>query len=110
MIMNMKNNKFLIIVVILIIAVAGYFAVNRFYPSKTAEPTINTTTNTTNTNSTNSQGKLDINVVCQNALAYMTFENQASANKFIVECKEGKHPEVIEQYKAQFNLGAGAAI
>lgn len=56
------------------------------------------------------QGKLNIDAVCQGALAYMTFPDAASAELFITECKEGKHPEVIEQYKAQMNLGDGATI
>jgi hypothetical protein len=54
--------------------------------------------------------KLNINVVCQSALAYMTFPDAASAEAFVAECKEGKHPEVIERYKADMNLGDGAAI
>lgn len=54
-------------------------------------------------------GKLNINVVCESALAYMTFPDAASADLFIEECKEGKHPEVIEQYKAQMGLD-GATI
>jgi hypothetical protein len=56
------------------------------------------------------QGKLDINVVCEGALAYMTFPDGESAAKFVAECKEGKHPEVIEKYKADMNLGDGATI
>jgi hypothetical protein len=56
------------------------------------------------------QGKLDINAVCQGALAYMTFSDGASADAFVAECKEGKHPEVIERFKADMNLGDGAAI
>jgi hypothetical protein len=55
-------------------------------------------------------GKININVVCENSLAYMTFPDEASAEKFVAECKEGKHPEVIEHYKAQMNLGDGAGI
>jgi hypothetical protein len=55
-------------------------------------------------------GKLDINVICDGALAYMTFPNAQSADTFVKECKEGKHPEVIEQYKTQMGLGDGAAI
>lgn len=57
-----------------------------------------------------SQGKLDINVVCTSALAYMTFENSNAADKFIVECKAGEHPEVIERYKLQMGFGDGEAI
>ena len=54
--------------------------------------------------------KLNINVVCESALTYMSFPDGASADKFVSECKEGKHPEVIEHYKAQMNLGNGADI
>lgn len=56
------------------------------------------------------QGKLNIDAVCQGALAYMTFKDGASAGAFVSECKEGKHPEVIERYKADMNLGDGARI
>ena len=61
-------------------------------------------------NEPTSSGKLNINVVCEGALAYMTFEDGESAEAFVAECKEGKHPEVIERYKAEMNLGDGAAI
>jgi len=44
------------------------------------------------------QGKIDINAVCEGALAYMTFTDGESAEKFVAECKEGKHPDVINQY------------
>ncbi len=56
------------------------------------------------------QGKIDINAVCDGALAYMTFPDGASAATFVADCKEGKHPEVIERFKADMNLGAGATI
>ena len=59
---------------------------------------------------TTSDAKTDINAVCEGALAYMTFENGAAAEAFVQECKNGEHPEVIEQYKAQMGLGAGATI
>ncbi len=55
-------------------------------------------------------GKLNINVICEGALAYMTFSDGASADAFVAECKEGKHPEVIEAYKEQMGLGDGASI
>src|SRR3989344_5290710 len=54
------------------------------------------------------QGKLNINVVCEGALAYMSFPDAESADLFVEECKAGEHPEVIERYKAEMNLGAGA--
>jgi hypothetical protein len=56
------------------------------------------------------QGKIDINAVCEGAVSYMTFPDAASAETFVAECKEGKHPEVIEHYKTQMGLGDGAAI
>ena len=56
------------------------------------------------------EAKININVVCEGALAYMTFTDSKAANTFVAECKEGKHPEVIEQYRKQLNLGAGVQI
>lgn len=55
-------------------------------------------------------GKLNINVVCEEALIYMTFENGEKADQFVAECKEGKHPDVIEKYKERMGLGDGATI
>lgn len=57
-----------------------------------------------------SAGKLDINVVCEGALAYMTFPDTKAADTFVADCKEGKHPEVIERYKADHGFGDGAQI
>lgn len=57
-----------------------------------------------------SSGKLNINIVCESALAYMRFPTALMAESFVAECKEGKHPEVIEHYKAQLELGEGVAI
>ncbi len=65
---------------------------------------------TVNTPNEVPMGKLNINVVCESALSYMTFTDGASADAFVAECKEGKHPEVIERYKADMNLGDGATI
>ena len=50
--------------------------------------------------SSSASGKININVVCEGALAYMTFPDSAAADAFVSACKEGKHPEVIERYKA----------
>ncbi len=55
-------------------------------------------------------GKIDINVVCQGALAYTTFPDAAAADQFVQDCKDGKHPEVIEKFIADMGLGDGAAI
>lgn len=56
------------------------------------------------------QGKINVDAVCEGALAYMSFPDGESAATFVAECKDGKHPEVIEQYKADMNLGDGAMI
>ncbi len=50
------------------------------------------------------QGKIDINAVCEGALAYMTFRDGDAAAQFVAECKEGKHPEVIDQWKTQMGF------
>jgi len=54
-------------------------------------------------------GKLDIAAVCSGALAYMSFPDGASADAFVSACIEGKHPEVIERFKADNGVD-GAAI
>lgn len=59
---------------------------------------------------TASSGKIDIAAVCEGALAYMSFPNGAAADAFVADCKEGKHPEVIERYKSDHGLGDGAAL
>jgi hypothetical protein len=56
------------------------------------------------------QAKININAVCEGALAYMTFPDATSANAFVADCKAGNHPEVIEHYRAQLDLGTDAAI
>jgi hypothetical protein len=56
------------------------------------------------------QAKLNINVVCQKALEYMKFADAKSTDAFVKDCIDGKHPEVIEKYKSDLNLGAGVAI
>ena len=61
-------------------------------------------------NDTGSQGKLNIVAICEGALAYMTFENGAEADVFVQECKEGKHPEVIEEFKVQMGIYEDRAI
>ncbi len=74
----------------------GIFTVTKILQAGSSTPTTN--------------AKLNINVVCESALSYMTFSDGASAQKFVAECKEGEHPEVIEHFKAQMNLGDGATI
>lgn len=98
----MTNKKLWIaILIILVIFSLCYLYRNSF-------STINTEVPSNNNNQVS--GKLNINVVCENALSYMSFPDGASADKFVADCKEGKHPEVIEKYKADMNLGDGATI
>ena len=98
--MNNQNKNIIISLLIIISAFAiGYMLVNSpraSAPVKTQDGAVN--------------GKLNIQVVCESALAYMSFPDGASAELFVSECMEGKHPEVIERYKADMNLGDGAVI
>lgn len=55
------------------------------------------------------QGKLDVRVVCEQALIYMTFPSSVEADAFVAECVDGKHPQVIESYIKQMGLD-GAAL
>ena len=51
-----------------------------------------------------SLGKIDMDAICDGALAYMTFADSAKADAFVADCKMGKHPEVVEQYLENMNL------
>ena len=86
-------------VLAIVVLVAGYFVFGRYAKNIEAEG-----------DTPMPQGKLNINVVCEGALAYMSFPDGASAEAFVAECKEGKHPEVIEKFKKDMNLGDGATI
>ncbi len=94
-----NKNIFIAIALLVAVFVVGYF----FFPSFFL-------LSNDNQNHGSVQGKININVVCDEALAYMSFPDGKSADKFLVDCKEGKHPEVIEQYKVRMGLGAGVAI
>ncbi|MES2966685.1 MAG: hypothetical protein V4668_02775 [Patescibacteria group bacterium] len=54
-------------------------------------------------------GKLNPQIVCEGALAYMTFESSEASDSFVADCMEGKHPEVFEKYISDRGLD-GAAI
>lgn len=96
--------------VLLIIGGGYYWYVNSEEMMSTEVDEINEEEETIEENEPTSSGKLNIDVVCEGALAYMSFPDGESADVFVAECKEGKHPEVIERYKAEMNLGDGAAI
>jgi hypothetical protein len=94
----MKNNLVTSVVILIAVIVVGYLLIN-----KTSDVPVDEV-------NTGAQGKIDINAVCEGALAYMTFPDGASAELFVEECKEGKHPQVIEKFKTDMNLGDGAEI
>jgi len=54
------------------------------------------------------QGKIDVDVACKSALTYSLFQSGEEADRFVAECKEGKHPDVIERYLQ--GLGVDGAV
>lgn len=83
------------IAVLLVVAAGGYY----FFTQKPADTLDELTMN----------GKIDINTVCEGALAYMTFPSGAEAEAWVAECKRGEHPEVIEQWKQQTGFPGGSS-
>jgi hypothetical protein len=96
------KNSLLAFVIGLVVVTAGYSLYNSSMVVNTQDVDSST--------QIPAQGKINIDAVCDGALAYMTFPNATAAEVFVAECKEGKHPQVIEQYKEQMGLGDGAAI
>ena len=87
---------------IIIVAIAYYV----FVAVPAEAPTMETETST----NSGSQAKLDINVVCDGALAYMSFPSGTEADAWVAACKRGEHPEAIEQYKTQMGIQDDRAI
>jgi hypothetical protein len=96
----MKNTTIALIVLI-VIGVAGYFL---FMNKEETMPT-----NTDTQSGEQAGAKIDIDAVCEGALAYMTFPSGEAAAEFVAECKAGNRPEVIEQYIRDNGLD-GASI
>lgn len=91
----------LIVLAALIAGAAGYyFLMPTSSPSTEAE---------TPTNS-GAQGKIDINAVCDSALAYMSFKSGEEAEAWVASCKRGERPEAIEQWKVQMGINDDRAI
>jgi hypothetical protein len=95
-----KQNITISLLILIALLALGFVLINKKAPE--AMP-VEETNNT-------SQGKIDINAVCEGALAYMTFTDGASAEAFVTECKNGEHPEVIERWKADMNISSDVAI
>ena len=55
------------------------------------------------------QGKINVDVACRSALTYTTFINNEDAEKFITECINGEHSDVIERYIKDLDVD-GAVI
>ncbi|MFA7193819.1 MAG: hypothetical protein WC087_02800 [Candidatus Paceibacterota bacterium] len=104
--------KIIAIIVLLIIGAGFYYWVemNQISENEIYEMPYEQEQKQDNVVPSQSVGKINIDEVCANALIRMTFTDGESAAKFVQECREGKHPEVIEQFKAEMNLGAGAEI
>jgi hypothetical protein len=67
-------------------------------------------TQTPPTSETGSNAKINIDAICQGALAYMSFPSSVEAEAFVQECKDGKHPEVIAQWKKDNGITDDRAI
>jgi len=99
------------IIALLLIGAGVYFMVsNRVDENQTVELQDRQEQQVNEYQPTQAQGKINIDEVCEGALIRMTFPDGEAAAQFVKECKAGEHPEVIEQFKADMNLGAGAEI
>lgn len=94
---NLTHNKLAVAVILLVLIFGFYYYLNgtpSVVPNQASRPSM----------------KINVEAVCQGALAYMTFSSGAESDAFVTECKEGKHPEVIEKYIKSLNLDDGKAI
>ncbi len=96
---NMKTS--LVLIGVIIIAAIGYFVFMM-------QPTIPATDE--NPTGQSDQAKIDINAVCEGALAYMSFPSSVEAEAWVVACKNGEHPEAIEQWKQMNGITDDRAI
>jgi hypothetical protein len=104
-------NRSLLVVILAVLVIFGLYLLMANNGAEVQAPTdVDTEEVVSAPQDSSAQGKLDINAVCEGALAYKTFPDGASADAFVADCKEGKYPEVIEEFKAQMGLGDGAAI
>ena len=62
------------------------------------------------TQNTGGSAKINIDAVCEGALAYMTFPSGAEADAWVAACKRGEHPEAIEQWKQMNGITDDRAI
>ncbi len=88
----------LIGILIIILGAMGYYFL---MPAPTPEP---------QPQGTSAGAKIDINAVCDGALAYMSFPNGAEADAWVAACKRGEHPEAIDQWKQMNGITDDRAI
>ena len=98
--MQTKVKLILIVVVVVVVVIAGAGLLTLILSSSASPASTDSP----------SSSKLNITAVCEGALAYMSFPSGAKADAFVEECKEGKHPEVIEQWKQQQGITDDRAI
>lgn len=89
-------------IIVLILLVSGSLFLGMYPETKTTQ-----FTNPAEPDVSNIDTKLDINQICDNSLAYTSFSDGAAADAYLVACKAGNHPEVIEQYKNSLNMEDG---
>lgn len=90
------KTTFILLVVAVIIAAGVYVMLAQSTPEQTPA-------------GQEQQDMTKVQIACESALMYTTFPDGASADAFVRECVEGKHPEVIERYEAQMK-DSGAAV
>ena len=95
-------NKKIVVGIVVVVAVA--IAAFAFFHIQSK------TTSTEATSHTPGTAKINPEAVCRGALAYMTFTDSQSAEVFVQECIDGKHPEVFERYNEQIGVKDGKAI
>lgn len=103
----MTTKNILIGIAVLAILGGGYYWYAMQAP---AEEATTETESSSSGGDTSSQEKLNMRVVCESALAYMTFPDGESAAQFVAECEAGEHPEVVERYKADMGYTDDRAI
>jgi hypothetical protein len=97
------TNKNIITVIVFVIAIAAaglFFFLGDFRENTTPD----------NLGEPISQPKINMDQVCEESVMYMTFTDAASADLFVKECKEGKHPQVLEDYKIRMGISTEAQI
>ena len=116
------NNKIISIIILIILGLSIFYFANSYEAPFRADTQVQDAQDGTyggqkpvestdqNSTSTMPQAKINIDEVCEGALAYMSFPDGEAAEKFVADCKDGKHPEVIRQYIVDMNLGTGAQI